>query len=83
MILNFEGVVREAVGEGVLGWLHLTRHAMQRLLALMEEMVIPFAVYDAMIFEALHYADPVTPEGSSPESDDFVFEYQLTPVLYD
>ena len=76
-------VISDMVNGGDMDWLEMSQKEIQKLLSIFEAVIIPFAVYDAMIFESMNYANPITPEGSSPESDEFVFEYQQTPVLYD
>ena len=46
-----------------------------------EQYIIPYSIYDALIFESLHYYAPYTPEVSSPESADFMFAYQRSPIV--
>jgi len=51
------------------------------LMDIFEQYIIPYSIYDALIFESMHYYAPYTPEVSSPESADFVFAYQRSPQV--
>ena len=48
-----------------------------------EKYIIPYSMFDALSFESLNYCAPYTPEVSSPESVDFIFQYQRSPVVED
>ncbi len=56
-------------------------HFNDELINIFKDYIIPYSVYDALMFESLHYYAPYTPDVSSPESVDFMFAYQRSPVV--
>eukprot|EP01083_Nonionella_stella_P197113 724891_1 len=55
-----------------------------QLIQIFKKIIIPYASYDALIFESLHWTKPINDTDqdlSEPESVEFMFAYQRSPVV--